>query len=45
MESNEHELLDVPEWYGIEVRFFKSLPYEEAVERFIDFARGKGMML
>ena len=39
----EHELWDVPESYGTSVRFFKQLPYEEALDLFIQFAREKGM--
>jgi hypothetical protein len=41
----EHEILDVPESYGTQVRFFKSLQFEEAIKRFIDFARENGMLL
>jgi hypothetical protein len=41
----EHELLDVPDSYGTGVRFFRSMPYEEAIERFTEFAREKGMFL
>lgn len=41
----EHEILDVPESYGTLVRFFKSLPFQEAIKRFIEFARENGMLL
>jgi hypothetical protein len=41
----EHELLDVPESYGTQVRFFRSLPFEDAIQRFVEFAREKGMFI
>jgi hypothetical protein len=39
----EHALFEVPESYGSKVRFFRGLSYEEAFERFVQFAEVKGM--
>lgn len=41
----EHGLLEVPESYGTQLRFFRSLPFEDAILRFIEFAREKGMLI
>lgn len=41
----EHELWEVPESYGICIRFFKQLPYEEALVYFVQFAKEKGILL
>lgn len=41
----EHGLFEIPDSYGTEARFFKSLSYEAAIEAFGDFAREKGMLL
>lgn len=38
----EHELFEVPESYGTTVRFFKGLSYEEAFDRFLQFAEESG---
>jgi hypothetical protein len=41
----DHELFDVPESYGSSARFFKNLPYDQALDCFVDFAKEKGMLL
>jgi hypothetical protein len=38
----EHELYEVPESYGTEVRFFKPLKDEEALLHFLEFAEKSG---
>ena len=38
----EHGVFEVPESYGIVVRFFRGLSYEQAFERFVQFAEEKG---
>lgn len=40
----EHELWDVPVSYGTSVRFLKQLPYELALDLFVQFAQKKGML-
>jgi len=39
----DHGLLEVPESYGSEIRFFKGLSYDEAYDRFAQFAEQKGI--
>ena len=38
----EHELLEVPDSYGSEVRFFKGLVYASAIAYFVRFAKENG---
>jgi hypothetical protein len=40
----EHGLFEVPESYGTSVRFFKNLPYDDACDHFMTFARENGML-
>jgi hypothetical protein len=39
----EHKLFEVPESYGTEVRAFRRLTYDEAMDHFVDFARQNGI--
>jgi hypothetical protein len=39
----DHEIREVPEQYGSEVRFFEALEYDAALDRFIAFAKERGI--
>lgn len=39
----EHVVFEVPESYGIAVRFFRGLSYEQGFEHFVQFAEEKRM--
>lgn len=41
----EHALWEVPQSYGTIVCFFKRLPYDRAVDFFVQFAKEKGVLL
>jgi len=41
----EHGIWKVPQSYGTAARFYKHLPYDQAVGFFVEFAREKGMLL
>ena len=40
----EHKLLEVPEFYGYDIRFFKRLSYDLAIENLKLFAKENGMI-
>ncbi len=39
----EHEIYEVPELYGEEVKFYKYIPFEDCIEAFIFYAEEQGI--